>query len=129
MKMSIGRKLNAGLLALAVVMAVPAYAAKHVGPGMDGKGGPGMMQMSGMMQDMSGQMMSMSGDMGKGNMSADMQKQMAERMKQMSQMMEMMSGMMGKGMMMDTGQQKQMEQMRQQMDDMKKQSPSPARKR
>jgi hypothetical protein len=94
MKQSMYSRLGAGLLVLGLALALPAYA--QMGGGMMGdqkggammdgqkggmkgnqKGGPGMMQMSGMMQDMSGQMMSMSGDMSKGNMSAEMQKQMA----------------------------------------------------
>jgi hypothetical protein len=104
MKTTIGRKLGAGLLALAVVVAVPVYAAKHGGPGMmDGKGG-GMMQMSGMMHDMADQMLSMSGDMGQGKLSAAQQKQMADRMRTIAVMMDNMSGMMGKGMMMDDAQ-------------------------
>jgi hypothetical protein len=128
MKTSIGRKWSTGLLALAVVLVVPVYAAKHGGPGMmdGGKGGMmgdqrgGMMQMSGMMRDMSGQMKGMAGDMSKGGMSAAQQKQMGERMREMAGMMDNMSGMMGKGMTMDAPQQKQMDQMRKQMDGMMK---------
>ncbi len=126
MKTPIGRKLSAGLLALAVVLAVPVYAAKHGGPGMmDGKGagmgGPGSQQMSGMMHDMSMEMDKMSEQMSKGGMGADTQKQTAKRMKQMATMMDNMSGMMGKGMMMDAGMQKQ-------MDEMMKGSSTPAKK-
>ncbi len=129
MKTSIGRKLGAGLLALAVVAAVPVYAAKHGGPGMmDGKGGPGSQQMSGMMHDMADQMIGMSGQMSKGNLSADMQKRMGGQMRDMATMMDNMSGMMGKGMMMDAAQQKQMDQMRKQMDEMMK-SPATAPKK
>ncbi len=128
MKTAIGRKLSAGLLALAVVLAVPVYAAKHGGPGMmDGKGG--MMQMSGMMHDMADQMIGMSGQMSKGNLSADMQKRMGGQMRDMATMMDNMSGMMGKGMMMDAGMQKQMDQMRKQMDEMMKGSSTPAKKK
>ncbi|HLD14722.1 MAG TPA: hypothetical protein VJB18_08425 [Burkholderiales bacterium] len=131
MKHSILRKVGAVLLIVGIVLAVPVYAAKHGGPGMmDGKGGPGSQQMSGMMHDMSGEMKEMSGAMGKGNMNADMQKQMAKQMKEMAGMMENMSGMMGKGMMMDAGMQKQMGQMRKQMDQMMKDKPaSPAKKK
>jgi hypothetical protein len=111
MKTSIGRKWSAGLLVLAVVLAVPAYAVKHGGPGMMGDQRGGMMQMFGMMHDMSMEMDTMSGQMSKGGMPADMQKQTAKRMKQMATMMDDMSGMMGKGMMMDAAQQKQMDDM------------------
>jgi len=130
MKTAIGRKLSASLLALAVVLAVPVYAAKHGGPGMmDGKGGPGSQQMSGMMHDMSMEMGKMSGQMSKGNLSADMQKRMGGQMRDMATMMDNMSGMMGKGMMMDAGMQKQMGQMRKQMDEMMKGSSTPAKKK
>lgn len=133
MKTAIGRKLGAGVLALAVVLAVPVYAAKHGGPGMmDGKGGgmggPGMMQMSGMMHDMADQLMAMTGDMGQGKLSAAQQKQTAERMRTMATMMDNMSGMMGKGMMMDAGMQKQMDQMRKQIDEMMKSPAAPKKK-
>jgi hypothetical protein len=129
MKHSVIRKVGAVLLIAGIAIAVPIYAAKHGGPGMmDGKGGPGSQQMSGMMHDMADKMIEMSGQMSKGNLSADMQKRMGGQMRDMATMMDNMSGMMGKGMMMDAGMQKQMDQMRKQMDEMTKGTSTPAKK-
>ena len=47
-----------GVFLTGLVFGLPAYAAKHMGPGGPG-GGPGMQQMSGMMHDMSSIMTNM----------------------------------------------------------------------
>jgi len=124
--MRVSSLLGSTVLMLSLVAVSPVSAQMD---GMMGQqqGGPGMMQMSGMMHDMADQMVAMSGEMSKGAMSAAQQKQMAERMRTMATMMDGMSGMMGKGMMMDADMQKRMDQMRKQMDEMMKMS-APAKK-
>ena len=95
MKQSICNRLGTGLLALGLVLALPAYAqmgggmmdGQKGGAMMDGqkggmkgnqKGGPGMMQMSGMMHDMSGMMTDMWAQMEGSKMSAEQQQECLE---------------------------------------------------
>jgi hypothetical protein len=130
MKYANRRSWFAVILAAAMMSAVPAYAAKHMGPGMmGGPQGQGMQQMAGMMHDMSKQMRTMTDQMGRADMTPEMRKQMTERMGEMTRMMEQMSGMMGRGMAMDADMQKQMQQMRGQMDRMMRHEPATPRKK
>lgn len=93
--------------------------------GMHGdKGGPGVHQMSGLMNDMASEMKNMAGMIQSGNMSPDMMKKMSSQMKQMGAMMNHMSGMMHKGMKMNAGTQKKMGQMHKQMEHMRKDMPA-----
>jgi len=109
-----------GILSLALLGAVGAYAQPGGAKGGHADmGGPGAQQMGGMMHE-ADQMMEMSGRMSQGQMTPEQQKQMAERMRIMATMMDRMSGMAGKGMMMDADMQKQIGEMRRQMDDMMK---------
>lgn len=145
MKQSTCNRLGAGLLALGLALAVPAYAqmgggtggggmmgggqgmdpgAQQKGGGMmngqQGMGGPGAREMSSTMHDMADQMTGMSNFMNYSKLTAADRKRMAERMRQMAGMMDRMSRMAAQGMMMDEGMQKQMQEMRQQMNEMMK---------